>query len=573
MTEPVNAAVNGADNEAVNAADNEADNEADNAAHNARPTLSAAVTRELLRTPAFRELIRINLRGDWEAGAAELAEALVNEDPEVALAAVTSLPRAINALARALAQTGRAAQRYTPALLSAYAAQLWEELDTEALAEVGAVYGGIARRLLLEDDEARAALLRWAAGRINSLARTAAQTLEAQEQQPPEQALLASREIAVHLLGSMDFGLLRRAAEAASRETLRRAPALLDEALGDPALLANLLELGPPLLNAAAGLTAQALEAVKLPPEVLASGVLNLLRELDTSRLAALIDAVSRTIQSLHAGSLLLGRHEPRLRVVLATLVDELSERVDHDAAAGAALALAEDARTALQVLAAAAVRDPRLLSRAVAAGLKCAGALSRGVADALEALDRLPDVALDDLGQALERGADEANDATPRLVNAAVKLAERLLARREDLPRRLLGPLQASVDREALARLAARLSGPLWRAAQGALAGLEPADPAGLAAAALTAYAENLQREPRLFSEAVARTDPELLQRAVQLSGAQIELLLREHPHLAQQLLQPLISRLPALALDYVKTRLLPSNRAESNRARGGRR
>lgn len=542
-----------------------------NGADARRPTLSAAVTRELLRTPAFRELLRINLRGDWEVGAAELAEALLSEDPEVALAAATSLPRAINALARALAQAGRAADRFTPALLRAYAAQLWEELDTEALAEVGQVYLGILRRLLLEDDEARAALLRWAAGRINSLARGAARTLEAAEQLPPEQALLSSQQIAVHLLGSMDFGLLRRTAEAASRESLRRAPALLDEALGDPALLANLLELGPPLINTAVGLTAQALEAVKLPPEVLASGVLNLLRELDTARLAALVDGVSRTIQSLHAGSLLLGRHEPRLRVVLAELVDELSARVDHDAAAGALLALAEDAQTALQVLAAATVRDPRLLSRAVATGLDCAGALSRGVADALEALDRLPDAALDDLGQALERGADEASDATPRLVNAAIKLALRLLARREDLPDRFLGPLQASVDREALTRLVARLSGPLWSEAQGALAGLEPADPAGLASAALTAYAQNLQRQPRLFSEALARTDPELVQRAVQLTGAQIEQLLREHPGLAQQLLQPLISRLPSLALDYVKGRLLPSNRAE--RAKGGRR
>jgi hypothetical protein len=537
--------------------------EPNSGAGSGHPTLSAAVTRELLRTPAFRELLRINLRGDWEVGAAELAEALLSEDPEVALAAATSLPRAINALARALAQAGRAADRFTPALLRAYAAQLLAELDTEALAEVGAVYLGILRRLLIEDDEARAALLRWAAGRINSLARGAAQTLEAAEQLPPEQALLSAREIAVHLLGSMDFGLLRRTAEAASRESLRRAPALLDEALGDPALLANLLELGPPLINTAVGLTAAGLEAVKLPPEVLASGVLNLLRELDTARLAALVDGVSRTIQSLHAGSLLLGRHEPRLRVVLAELVDELSARVDHDAAAGALLALAEDAQTALQVLAAATVRDPRLLSRAVATGLDCARALSRGMADALETLDRLPDAALDELGQALERGP---NDATPRLVNAAVKLVERLLARGDDLPD-LPGPLQASVDREALGRLAARFSIPLWHEAQGVLAGVEPTDPAGLAAAALTAYARNLERQPRLFSEAVTRTDPELLERAVQLTSAQIELLLREHPRLAQQLLQPLISRLPALALDYVKTRLLPSDRAKGGR------
>jgi hypothetical protein len=113
--------------------------------------------------------------------------------------------------------------------------------------------------------------------------------------------------------------------------------------------------------------------------------------------------------------------------------------------------------------------------------------------------------------------------------------------------------------DKMFWGRLAARLSVPLWHEAQGVLAGVEPSDPAGLAAAALTAYARNLERQPRLFSEAVTRTDPELLERAVQLTGAQIELLLREHPRLAQQLLQPLITRLPALALDYVKNRLLP--------------
>jgi hypothetical protein len=344
------------------------------------------------------------------------------------------------------------------------------------------------------------------------------------------------------MLRRVDWGLVRRAVEATADRASERLPALLEEVLGDPVLLANLLESLPALINAAVALGARGLTAVKLPPEVLASGVFNLLREVDTASLAALLDAISEKVRSLHAGSLLLGRHEPRFRGVITDLVGDLLARLDQEAAADAALALAEDVETLLQALADVALRDPRLVPRAVSTGIGCAAAIQGGAADALETLERLPDEALDGAAAALE-GGDWA--AAGRLLNAGARLCERLLQRRTALPARVLGRLEQEVDLELLGRVARRMTAPLW-------------DPTRLLDRALALYVEAAEANPRLAAEALDGVDPALLSRAVALTRGQIELVLQQRPELLQELLAPIVARLPQLLLDYLRTRIL---------------
>jgi hypothetical protein len=62
--------------------------------------------REIIRTPAFVEVIKANLGTFEEESARELVCTLMNEDPELSVSVATTLAQMVNYLAAGLAEFG-----------------------------------------------------------------------------------------------------------------------------------------------------------------------------------------------------------------------------------------------------------------------------------------------------------------------------------------------------------------------------------------------------------------------------------------------------------------------------------
>ncbi|MFH2005877.1 MAG: hypothetical protein ABI333_04730 [bacterium] len=124
-----------------------------------RGSLTAALLRELLATPALKDLIKVGLSEDAQADPDEVVRTLVWGDTDLTMSVASTLPRRINDAVRALLSLGRQLDQLPDPLLAAFLDNQMVAVDTAALRELAAVGAQLARRLLrLRSREGLAAL-------------------------------------------------------------------------------------------------------------------------------------------------------------------------------------------------------------------------------------------------------------------------------------------------------------------------------------------------------------------------------------------------------------------------------
>jgi len=516
----------------------------------ARPpdTLAADLLREVVRTPAARELAARLLGPPSAEGGAALTRALLWEDPALGLDALAASPHLLNGALGALQALGQVLRNLPPPLAADALDRLVHEIDQQALHEARATWSALASQLW-DDPQTRGRFVRLLARAANAMLRRV-QQLGREE----DGTLEPVAELALQLCGSIDFGLVREAAEGAGAAVQRALPRVVDRAISDPVLLSNLVGVFPPLANAALCLAARTVGAVRLPPEVLASGLFNLLEALDTAAMADLLDEVGRLLAQAHEGNLVLGRHEPRLREVLGRVAGDLWSKLDRPTAAAAAVALAEDLETLLRVAADLLYANPDLLQLTLACTLFALQASARGLGAALEKLGQLPDDAIELLAAELEQGAPLGRSLAG-LANHAARLALRVLARRPHLAPAAVRAFRDEIDRQTLWQISREVAGPLWAGARQELARIDPARAGQLAGQALARICGALVQRPRSVHAAVQELDSPAARAALEATLRELGLALTRHPGLLRALADPVIAGVQRLLLDYVRT------------------
>ncbi len=246
-----------------------------------------------------------------------------------------------------------------------------------------------------------------------------------------------------------DFGRLREGAVAWSSYRADALHALLAPALADPVRLANLFSALPDLLNRQLRLAADLLGEIELPPEIVASAVLNALEAVDREQLARGLNAAAALCNQLREGDWTLGHDEPRFAAVLGNVAADLLPRLDTPAIAQALTAAGEDLGVIVKVVVESILRDPALTEQLTLTGVAWNNVMLRALADTLHAVAQLPDEQYRSLLVAIT--AHWRQDEMMQACNEAVGLYLRLARLAPDLQREYLRRLLDGIDGEQL--------------------------------------------------------------------------------------------------------------------------
>ncbi|MFH1149395.1 MAG: hypothetical protein V1748_02860 [Actinomycetota bacterium] len=116
----------------------------------------ARVLREVIRTPAFLEIIKTNTTGLDPEAARELVRTALLEDVNLSLSLSGTLPEVINYLLEAALEAGRVFDGLPPHLIAAFGGQVAERIDMEKVAELPRVYGPLLEKVGARDSAAGA---------------------------------------------------------------------------------------------------------------------------------------------------------------------------------------------------------------------------------------------------------------------------------------------------------------------------------------------------------------------------------------------------------------------------------
>ncbi len=214
------------------------------------------VLRELIRTPAFRELLKLALQESTPGGGAELARAALREDVEVSLSVIGSLPRALDYLADFLLETLRQLSLFPAPVLREFLGQMGAAADKDKLADIEEEMSRLAGELLWEDPAAMRALRLRLVKALNAALWACSETMDRLLDAPPGDG--PSETADPQAVAEMANSLLRAMARAHSRRPrfLAEVALFMDrEALeqGAEAMLSSAMQVMPALLSAIAG--------------------------------------------------------------------------------------------------------------------------------------------------------------------------------------------------------------------------------------------------------------------------------------------------------------------------------
>ena len=114
----------------------------------------ARVLRELMRTPAFRELLKLSLQEGPPGSAASLARTLLREDVDLALSVLGSTPLALNRLVEFLLEMAEQLSSFPAPILEDFLRQMAERVDGEKAAALSAAMGEVSDNILWENPQA-----------------------------------------------------------------------------------------------------------------------------------------------------------------------------------------------------------------------------------------------------------------------------------------------------------------------------------------------------------------------------------------------------------------------------------
>jgi hypothetical protein len=105
------------------------------------------VMREIIRTPAFLEIIKTNMASIDPDGAKAAVYTMLWEDPELTLSLASTAPEVINCLVEAILELGRQLNQFPAPLLDAFLDQLMGGVDVESLRELPATYAPLMEKV------------------------------------------------------------------------------------------------------------------------------------------------------------------------------------------------------------------------------------------------------------------------------------------------------------------------------------------------------------------------------------------------------------------------------------------
>ncbi|WP_287155088.1 hypothetical protein [Candidatus Solincola tengchongensis] len=447
----------------------------------------AGMIRELIRSPGFKELVNIHLRDMDPASAGEAVRAFLWEDVGFSMGLLGSAPKVANWLAEALVELGVQLNNFTRDILRDFLVRMGRELDLEKVKAIPGAYAPLLNELLLEDREALDALL----GGLGSLA---------------ESVLKAVGPAFKKVGNTADFGKVR---VGLTEHFERRRRELQGEPpLANPVALSNLLGVVPPLVNYLIRVLTRTLEGMKLPAEILANAVFQLLEDIDQAEVGGLVNALSDFVATLHRGNMLLGRDEPRFKEVLRRVSRRTVDAVDGEKLREALVALGEDGKVVGEVVSEYLYADTEATARVAGVLYAAVNAALRGTAEFLRHFAELPPEGMERM-VAHYREAFRPREAA-RVVNYNAAILNKAFRVAPDLAGETLGEFLAALDREQTSAAGkalflkfrdALLSDP------GVQAALQPEALGERINAALAAFNRRLGENPSAVAEKVVRT------------------------------------------------------------------
>jgi hypothetical protein len=484
------------------------------------------VVRELIRTPAFKELLLIHLRGINPENARELVKAALWEDVAFSMSIMGASPGLINSLAEALVELGVQLNNFTEDILKDFMVQLGRDIDVETIKSIPAAYAPMANKLLLEDREALDGLIAGLGSLAEDMARAAERTWR-------------------KIWNTADFGKVR--VGISEHLETRRAELEGVPEIFNPIAISNLLGVIPSLANLILRSLTRTLQALDLPGEILANGLFQLLEDIEMQELGGLVNALTGFANNLHRGNLLLGRDEPRLKAVFERVSGNLIDNVDGERFKEMLVAIKEDGAVIGEVISGYLFATPESTVQVVRALYLAIGAALRSVAGTYERFLELPPHALAGIMDAYEEALDVREIG--RIANNHATLFNRICEVRPDWVGDSLGKILASLDNEELAKTGrttllqvrdAALADPAISAA------LEPEAVAERINAGLVFFNEFTRENPNLVTDKVSRTlaalDMDEAERAVKEMMWTTFRVLMKNPDILKRALKPIV-------------------------------
>jgi hypothetical protein len=119
-------------------------------------TSGGSILKQILKTPVYKDILRVNLNEMSSSTGSSLVKTLVREDPEVFLSLVSALPTFINALAGAAGELAvQLGKMYPPETLKSFLMSIAEDIDKQAIGECSAEWSKLISSLWEASSEMR----------------------------------------------------------------------------------------------------------------------------------------------------------------------------------------------------------------------------------------------------------------------------------------------------------------------------------------------------------------------------------------------------------------------------------
>ena len=111
------------------------------------------VLREVLRSPFFKEILKLHLTDIDPNTARDAIKVLMWEDVDFALSLFDASPQVLNSVLGAVLELGIQLQNFSPELLRSYVNHMSGEIDTDSFREIPSVYSSLIETLFWENPE------------------------------------------------------------------------------------------------------------------------------------------------------------------------------------------------------------------------------------------------------------------------------------------------------------------------------------------------------------------------------------------------------------------------------------
>jgi len=120
-----------------------------------KEVVPASVLREIIRTPAFREIIKLHAVGGDPEKAAQMTRTLIWEDVNFSMSLIGALPEKVNYIIASIVELGKQLSTFPPELLDDFLSHLIDGIDKLPEGEIPKVWGPVIEKALLENHKMR----------------------------------------------------------------------------------------------------------------------------------------------------------------------------------------------------------------------------------------------------------------------------------------------------------------------------------------------------------------------------------------------------------------------------------